>query len=305
MHIILAVWIAASTAFAADTSVKPALTTAAEEETVEVKRRFVDGPYGQIHLRIAENAEAEKPPLVLFHPTPYSSDYYKDFITIMAADRPVIAIDTPGYGDSAPPPEPLSLPDYASAIAAALEALGYGNDEGKVDMLGFHTGALIAAELAASRPDLARKIVLPGLPYFTGDAQKKMYEENAQPEVIKEDGGHLDKKWEFAAYAMSAGLSVARAQEHFSDSMQCYPNCWWAYHGVFTYDADAQFKKVKQPVLLITTKGSLSEETRNAKDLFSDATLVHLSSVSKGAFDLAPEEMARATRQFLDDTSGQ
>ena len=47
-------------------------------------------------------------------------------------------------------------------------------------------------------------------------------------------------------------------------------------------------KKSKQPVLLITTKGSLSEETRNAKNLFSDATLVHLPSVSKGAFDLAP-----------------
>ena len=137
-------------------------------------------------------------PLVLFHPTPYSSDYYKDFIQIIAADRHVIAIDTPGYGDSAPPPEPLSLPDYASALATALEALGYGDDGRKVDMLGFHTGALIAAELAATRPDLTRRIILPGLPYFTGDAQKKMYEENARPEPVKEDGSHLGKKWDFA-----------------------------------------------------------------------------------------------------------
>ena len=54
----------------------------------------------------------------------------------------------------------------AGAAADTLEALGYGADgEGAVDVIGYHTGTFIAAELAIVRPDLVRRLVLPGIPF--------------------------------------------------------------------------------------------------------------------------------------------
>ncbi len=280
-----------------------AMETGAVEKSsqIAIERDFVSGRFGQIHVRIAKPAIAsDHPPLVLFHPTPYSGDYFASFMRHMATDRIVIAIDTPGYGDSDRPNEPQSIPSYTGAISDALIALGYGPDgKGAVDVLGYHTGCLIATELAAAYPDMVRKLVLPGLPFFTGPDRQRLYDENAKADLIMSDGSHLTKKWEFAASAIDTGLKLERAQTHFNDLMQCYPQCWWAYHGVFTYSAEERFAAVTQPVLLITTAGSLKAETEAAAFFFPDAKLVHLEQITKGGFDLAPDQIAKATREFL------
>lgn len=281
---------------------------------IAINRHFISGPFGQVHVRIAKpSSPSAKPPLVLFHPTPYSSDYFTKFIRQMATDRVVIAIDTPGYGDSDRPSELQTIGGYAESAAAVLVELGYGQNSdakhrsgesptnGLVDVLGYHTGCLIAAELAASRPDMVRRLVLPGLPFFTGDERKQAYNENAKPDPVTTDGSHLISKWKFSTGAVSAGLALERGQEHFNDAMQCYPHCWEAYHGVFTYDAEGRFSKVTQPVLLITTDGSLKAETEAAKRHFPDAKLAHIAGITLGGFDLAPDKFADETRKFLDE----
>ena len=67
----------------------------------------------------------------------------------MAADRRVIAFDTPGYGMSDAPPAPPGMAGYAAAFADALDAMGVA---GPVDLYGFHTGTLLSIELAIARP---------------------------------------------------------------------------------------------------------------------------------------------------------
>lgn len=270
-------------------------------EDVSVVRDFAPGPFGQVHVRIATpEGEIHKTPLVLFHPAPYSGDFFAAFMRLMAVDRVVIALDTPGYGDSARPPEPQTIPAYTSAVAAALEALGYG-DGAAVDVLGYHTGGLIAVELAASRPEMVRRLVLPGLPFYMGEARQKAYEENVKPLTIDKSGAHLEGKWAFANYAADAGLTLERAQEHFNDLMQCTPHCWWAYHGVFTYPSEERFPAVSQPVLLMSISASLATETTAAQRYFSNATLIAIEGAPKGSFDLIPEKLAAPARLFLDE----
>ena len=218
----------------------------------------------------------------------------------MATDRIVIAIDTPGYGDSDGTPELPTIADYARSAAAALEALGYGAG-GPVDVLGYHTGCLIAAELAAQRPDLVRRLALPGVPFLTGAEQREAYEKYAKPSPVEADGAHLKTQWAFSTFAMDAGVSLARAQEHFNDLMQCYPACWRAYHAVFTYDGAARFPEVSQPVLLISFTGSLDAETKAARAYFPNAEHVRFDDIAKGAFDVAPERVAVVVRDFLDE----
>ena len=279
-----------------------ALAAPEQQLSYSIKRMFVDGPYGQIHLRVAKpNADTNKTPLILFHASPYSGHYFLPFIDEMASDRMVIAIDTPGYGDSAPPPEPLTIAEYANAAIEAIAALDEGLLNGAaVDILGYHTGALIAAEVAIESPDKVRRLVLPGVPYLTGKERKEAYKKYVKPEALSEDGTHLADKWAFATYAMSVGVSLERAQEHFNDAMQCHPRCWWSYHGVFSYEGENRLPLIEQSVLFISYDGSLNDETKAAHKMVGHADHVHISGITRGAFDVAPDKIAAETRAFLD-----
>ena len=283
-------------AFAAAAESKPAVSDLLYE------RAFVQGPFGQVHVLTVQPRAGMilKTPLVLFHPTPYSSDYFKRFIPYMASDRMVIAMDTPGYGDSAKPMELQSIAGYAASAVAALQALSYGHRR-PVDVLGYHTGALIAAELAAQRPDLVRRLVLPGIPFYTDEkAQREAYEKYVKAPTIAEDGSHLSAPWAFSSFTMEFGVELERAQAHFKDYMQCYPDCWHAYHSVFSYNGMERLPEAAQPALLISFTGSLDEETRSAGDYLPNATHIRFDDIAVAGFDLEPERIADAVRDFLD-----
>jgi len=114
--------------------------------------------YGRLHYL---SGGAGGIPLVLLHQTPFSSAAFLPLARKLVAERRVIAFDTPGFGQSDPPPAPLSMDAYAAAFADALDEMG----ERQVDVLGYHTGAYLAAELAIARPDLVRRVSLSGIPF--------------------------------------------------------------------------------------------------------------------------------------------
>lgn len=275
-----------------------------ETVTVATRRQFIDGPYGQMHVRVTASTAnpPDEPALVLFHPTPASGRYFSEYAALMATDRPVIAIDTPGYGDSEGPREPPTISHYANAAATALGRLGYGQDDrADIDVLGFHTGGLIAVELARTNPGLVRRLVLPGLPFFSAAARAAMYEQTAVPDPrIERDGAHLDAVWEHATIAVDAGVPLERAQELYIEELKAFPDSWWGYRAAFTYDSERCCAEVRQPVLLLSTAGGLEDETRAATEVFPDATYVHLPDLSYGAFMLGAAALAAESRRFLD-----
>jgi pimeloyl-ACP methyl ester carboxylesterase len=276
-----------------------ALATAA----LSWRRRYVDGPFGQVHLYQAMPARLEDikyPPLACFHPTAVSGDFYRAYMTEMARDRIVYALDTPGYGKSDPPPEPTSIERLAESTAAALEALGYGaQGGGAVDVMGYHTGVFIACDLAVQRPDLVRRLVLPGISYYPEPLRTEKYSEYAKPSPENEEGAYVMKVWEFWVGQRSDGVSLERGAEHVADMLQAGPRAWWAYHSVFSYDADARLPLVRQPVLIPNSHGGLADNSRQAAQLFPDAKLVELPHLKHGIFDTAAVELADLTRQFL------
>ncbi|GLQ22090.1 alpha/beta fold hydrolase [Algimonas porphyrae] len=224
-------------------------------------------------------------------------------MTEMGRDRLVIALDTPGYGDSAHPPEPLTIKAYATALHQGLMSLGCLSEQ-KLDLLGYHTGTLIAVEMAILHPDTVGRLLLPGIPFYEKERQIETYERLVKPEMLSPDGSHLDTSWSFATLAMNAGVTLERGQEHFGDLMQAYPYGWWAYHGVFTYDGEEQFPKVTQPILLMTTEASLKAETEAAQTLFPQAKLTHFPGLTYGIFDVGVSQIATAVRDFLDSPEG-
>lgn len=276
----------------------------AGEPTISIERVFLPGPDGQVHVRVARpSSGVTGHPFVLFHPTPASGDYYLEFMQRIAADRIVMAIDTPGYGDSTRPKSLPSIEQYAAAAAVALEGLGYGTGtSAKVDVLGYHTGGLIAVELARSRPDMVRRLVLPGLPFVVGEERKQNYDDNAVPKrEPMRDGSHLADVWMHSTISVSSGVSLQRAQRLFTEEIQSYPYGWWGYHAAFTYESDIRFREVGQPVLLISTSGGLEQETKAASAYFENARYVHLENLSYGIFFVGIDVLVPEILAFLDE----
>ncbi len=279
--------------------------TATDTSDITLRRFYVDARFGQVHVYRAKPVDASRAlynPLMCFHPTAVSGQYYRDFMREMARDRTVLAMDTPGYGRSDPPPEPQPMSELAGTAADVLDAMGYGRDGlGRVDLLGYHTGVFIATELAVLRPDLVRRLVLPGIAYYeAGEEREQQYRKNARPKPLTEDGKDVMDVWQFWVGNRHEDVSLERGAEHFADHVQSGPRGWWAYHSVFSYPAEQRLPLVRQPVLVPNTHGSLEEQTRAAAELFPDVELVEIPELSHGIFDVGVGRLAQVSRNFLD-----
>lgn len=67
-----------------------------------------------------------------------------------------IVVDFSGFGESAEPDKPYSVKDYANEVVAMLEEMG----ESRICVVGHSFGGRVAMEIASSRPDLVRALVL-------------------------------------------------------------------------------------------------------------------------------------------------
>ena len=107
-------------------------------------------PAPTVEAGVALNRSGTGAPLVLLHALGSSRHAWNPVIPTLSDDFDVIAVDLPGFGDSAPlpgaaEPTPAAL---AAAIADALDAAGVRRPH----VVGNSLGGWIALELAALRP---------------------------------------------------------------------------------------------------------------------------------------------------------
>ena len=173
-----------------------------------VSRTYFECRYGQLHVHHAippGGGFDEATTLICLHQSPMSARVFRHFIELAGADRSVYAPDTPGFGESDAPAAEPSIADYAAAIIDFLDNMRFR----KVDLLGFHTGSLIAAEIAIARPELVRRLVLVGVPVLT-DAEKDAFRRAPWPVPVAEDGSHEALMRLGGRYAHLFGLQAQR-----------------------------------------------------------------------------------------------
>lgn len=264
--------------------------------------QYADSSTGQVHFYIASPTdESDKTPFVIFHPNPYSGLYFSYLLEELGIDRNALAPDTPGYGNSTKPPAPLSMTELGAVMAVALENLGYGeNGKGKVDVSGYHTGAYIATELAAARPDLVRRVVLIGVPFWQGEELEKQRIELMKPKPVDETGKVLEDKWRFAVTGRNPLIPLERAYDLFIESLQSGSDVGWAYNAVLGFAAAEKFAALTQPVLLLNTHGGLREETRAVLPYLLNGRIVEEPGLTHGIFDVGAPVLGKHLRAFLD-----
>jgi pimeloyl-ACP methyl ester carboxylesterase/catechol 2,3-dioxygenase-like lactoylglutathione lyase family enzyme len=261
---------------------------------VESRRAFVDTRWGQLHVRRAAPAAATdvRPPLVLLHMTPLSGRMFDAVQPRLATDRVVYAPDTPGYGDSDAPSARPSLEEYADVLGAWIGELGE-----PVDLLGYHTGAAIAVEIARRYPDRVRRLVLVAVPVLPDETRARL--RSSSPAVLHEDGSHLLEMWKGTMSTRPVGQSLEQVARTVADK-QAPAHAEWAIRALVDYPLTERLAGLAEPTLIVRPKDSLWEGTAQAAKLVPGATLEERPEWGYGLFDAAPAEIAALVREYLD-----
>ena len=266
--------------------------------TAPVRRAYVEGRFGQMHLRRSEPAiPGATRPLLLFHMSPYSSVIFESFAAEMGRDRLTVAIDTPGFGASDAPPTLPEIPDYAAAMGDVMDALGVRD----VDVMGYHTGSKIALELARQRPKQINRIVMVSAAVFT-DAELEEHRETYSEQPLSADGDHLAKWWKAAIRWSMKGRSLEQIAQVFPARMLNPSISWWGHRAAFNFKTGDVLPKTEQPILILNPEDDIWAFTPRARELLRHpASRIHdLPGWSHGFLDLKTTEAAAIVRAFLD-----
>jgi pimeloyl-ACP methyl ester carboxylesterase len=264
---------------------------------IEPRRAYADGPYGQTHYRFAGTPDMAATPLLCMHPSPLSGIVYDQFLLEIGRDRYALAPDTPGFGGSDAPPMLPEISDYAHAMWGFLDSLGIET----VDLLGYHTGSLIAVDMACRQPSRVRRIVMISAP---------LHDEK----LIAEYAPTIDAPPLPFEAMLSATLDRIRkvGRGMFRDStderywaitlerMRRYKTTTWGHRAAFRYDFAGNLPKVEQPILVLNPEDDLFTHSRQAEPLIKNGRIHDLPGWTHGFLDAHTEETAALVRGFLD-----
>ncbi len=277
---------------ARSTTSKPAVATAPR-----MRRAYFETRLGQLHVHGAMPGGGgfdEATTLVCFHQSPMSGRVFRPLLEIMGRDRSVYAPDTPGFGESDPPSSQPSIADYAGAMVEFLDHMRFR----KVDLLGYHTGSLIATEVALARPDLVRRIVLAGVPLLT-EEERAAFRKSPWPVPVAEDGSHLAQEWQRSLQWRGPGVTLEAVARGFAEKLRNGPQAWWGASAVMDYPTRERLAELKPTVLVLRPKDDLYEATLRVKGVLRDARLVDLPQYGHGLFDVAPQLVVDTIADFV------
>lgn len=261
-----------------------------------MKRAYVDIDKGQIHYRTEGSGE----PLLLLHQTPLSSDEYSLMMPILARKYWVIAMDTPGYGNSDKAPRKYQIEGYARSVISFLNALGVN----KTSIVGHHTGAAIAVEVAASYPERVDKLVISGCPYYEDEAREVLLrDERFRPMEIKADGSHLAKMWQIAkSYSPQSKPEVWN--KVVVNNLKAGEDAEDGHHAAFQYETQRRLPLIKSPTLVLS--GSRDVFYRRVEVTRSLIPRSRIKIIEGGGVWIGyemPGEFAKTILEFLEDPS--
>ncbi|MCS6800822.1 MAG: alpha/beta hydrolase [Chloroflexota bacterium] len=256
-----------------------------------MRRGYLATSSGLIHYRTAGSGEER---LLLLHQTPLSSAVYDHLLPLFAERYCVVAIDTPGYGESDPPPPGgWGIPDYARAVIEALDALGWQ----RAHLVGRLTGCSVAVEVAAAAPERIQRLVLSGLPDYDEETrQAKLAALKWTP--MRPDGSQTTELWRFLR-ATNPALPTAVIHRMHLGILRPGPRNEEAHRAVFRYDPKTRIPAIEAPTLLLYgERDYFLDRIETLRPLFRRAQLQFIPGGQQLIFE-NPVGFAGAVLDFL------
>ncbi len=224
-----------------------------------ISRGFVRVGARDTHYRTAGTG----PTVVLLHDSPRSSVLYEGLIATLADRFEVIALDTPGYGDSDPLPDAApGIGDFSQALAQTLDALGIE----RAAFYGFHTSSKILLDFAARAPERVSLEVLDGLSIPLGEPGDAFITRYMRAFTVDEHGAWLTREWTRvldtwrwfpwfnpveAARMPIATPSIALLHAYGLDYFLSGPSYSSAYEAAMRHDPTDNIRRVTAPVVVM------------------------------------------------------
>ncbi len=261
-----------------------------------MQRHYLDSSFGQIHIRHLK-AEGDKTatPLICLHPIPYSGLYFTRLMPRLNRGRDVLALDYPGYGGSDPLTDKPAIGDFAQAV---IEALDNSHVAGPFDLLGFHTGCLVAGEISLLEPQQANRLVLIDVPYFDNASRERLYDQVTRGSAISTELECLAPAWEFNISNRINDMPLERAFALFVEQLRTGNNTTFGFHAAFTYPCEERFPKIKHPALVIATQSGLLAPSRQAAGMLADCTLRECLEIERAVMETGIEKIAKITDDY-------
>lgn len=263
-----------------------------------VRRGYFESRYGQLHVHNAippGGGFDEGTSLLCLHATPRSGSSMLPLLGLMGMDRSVYAPDLPGYGNSDPPPERPGIADYASAVADFCTTMRFR----QIDVLGYQTGALVAAEVALSLPSVVRRVVLMGVP-VPDEAERESFRRAPWPIPPSADGSHLQVEWNRTRTAVHEGAALETTATSFADKLSNGPLAWWGMHAAMQYPAAERLRLITQPTYLIRSRDGRGIDSARAREMLPKARAVEQADFyGSDLFESAATQVSTVLREFL------
>lgn len=254
-------------------------------------RKFVDGPFGQVHLRMCGTPN-DQPPLICLHQSPKSSREFVKILPHLADHRFCIAIDSPGHGESDLPPSEAdaTIENYAKSALAVIDELGYKS----VDLLGHHTGAKVAVEIAFQRPEIVRNILMISALVLSQEEQNE-FKDMFQPIPLDEAGTRFNTMWERAIKYRGPGLSLKDLAASYAENLRAGEAYEWGHQAAFNYNAHfpERVKELPHRITVINPGDMLYELTPRVLPLLQNGELVDKPEWGFGFMDSDSQNAAQ------------
>ncbi|TXS92023.1 alpha/beta fold hydrolase [Parahaliea maris] len=172
----------------ADSDVTATLANATPDGPLQ--RYFQSTPGGELHYLAAGNIDGQHP-LLLLHDAGLAADSLEELARALSGQRPVIAPDLPGHGESTAGATATPAA-FAGAVLELLESL----DVGAFDIVAVGASAACALELQREAPSLVGKLICcnPVLADTVADPDDAASLPDLQ---VDPSGAHLLRAWHY------------------------------------------------------------------------------------------------------------
>lgn len=277
----------------------PAPTPVADQTAPRIIRQFVDGSFGQIHVRTATPEAPTRRPLACLHMSPKSGRIYADFMQAAATDRMVIAHDYPGFGESDPPPEnpPVTVEDYAASLWQVADHFGLS----QIDLLGYHTGSEVAVEAARQRPQSVGKIVLVSAPIFTAEELDEMHA-TYQHVPLDVDGTRFRRMWASVIAHRGPGQTLEMMAASFAENLRAGEKYEWGHRAAFEYARRFPdvLRSLPHRITIINPDDDLRTQTLRAPAYLTNGCVEDHDEWGHGFLDAHTQDAVRAIKAALE-----